>query len=346
MVTQKERKAMAKPQKNYSAWDINATAFSSSWPPLRILEFFARYAVLAPSGHNTQPWLFLKDNKSLILKVNPERELPFSGGLAAEPYVSLGACLETMRLAAAGFGYALNIDYLLERKDMARVSLGNQIPADPSLLAAITSRSSNRSLYTDRVPDAQTMATVTTHDLTHVSYQLVSDRADIEYLAEKTLEATAEIMTEQEFRKELSKWVRNNITRQHDGMPGFAQGMPTPPSLLAKHVVRRFDISKTQAKLDAKRVLHSPVLAIICAKDDNPASYLEVGRLFASIGVRAVQAGVASSGIGAAAISPTTKQMLVKHFNLPSPPTALMRLGYATKAARHTPRWSVEQVSK
>lgn len=337
---------MAEPQKNYSAWHVNANDFSESWPSIKILSFFARYAVLSPSGHNTQPWLFVHEKESLVLKVNPARELPFSGALAAEPYVSLGACLETFRLAAAGFGYTLKIDYILDGKTIVRLSLDTRTTADPSLLTAITNRVSNRSLFKQELPDDKTLADITAHDFTRISLHPVTDSAGIAYLSQKTFEATAEIMTEQEFRKELSKWVRNNITRQHDGMPGFAQGMPTPPSLLAKHVVRRFDISKTQAKLDAKRVLHSPALVLICAKDNDPYAFLEVGQLYTRICVQATQAGVATSGVGAAAISPTTKSAVAKHFNLPYLPTALIRLGYATHPAKHTPRWPAEKVSE
>ena len=337
---------MAQSQKNYAAWHIDASEFSDKWSDLKKLEFFAHYAVLAPSGHNTQPWLFVRSEDSMILKINPDRELPFSGTLAAEPYVSLGACLETFNLAAKSFGYELKIKYIFENKTIARLSLGKKINTDRMLAEAIATRVSNRSLFEETLPDADTLAKVTNHSLKHVALRLISDTRDIHYLSEKTLEATAEIMTEQEFRNELSKWVRNNITRQHDGMPGFVQGMPTPPSLLAKHVVRRFDISKGQAKLDAKRVKHTPVVALICAKNDDPLSYLEVGRLYASTCVRAAQEGLATSGVGAAVISPTTKVAIARKFDLAQLPTALVRLGYATQKARHTPRWPAEKVTK
>lgn len=337
---------MAKPRKNYSAWHIDATKFSDRWSPLHKLEFFARYAVLAPSGHNTQPWLFATDGESLVLHVNPERKLPFSGELAAEPYISIGACLEIFHLAATGFGYAVNTDYLMDGTSIVKLSLGKRTTPRPELLKAITHRVSNRSLYKSAPPSPDTLAAITKHRFGHASLHLVTDKEGIDYLAEKTLEATAEIMTEQAFRDELSKWVRNNVTRQHDGMPGFVQGMPTPPSLLAKHIVRRFDISKGQSKLDAKRVKATPIVALLCAKDDNPRSYLEVGRLYARISVQAAQIGVNTSGISAATVSQTTKKAIAKHLSLPSLPTALMRIGYATAPARHTPRWPLEFVRK
>jgi len=40
---------------NYGAWEIDLGEFSQAWGPAQMLRFFARFAVLAPSGHNTQP---------------------------------------------------------------------------------------------------------------------------------------------------------------------------------------------------------------------------------------------------------------------------------------------------
>lgn len=333
-------------KKNYRAWQINANDFPHDGTDTDKLLFFAHYAILAPSGHNTQPWAFVVEEGSLLLQVSPERDLPFSGALAAEPHVSLGSCLETFNQAALGFGYSVAVDYLFETTSIARLTLGKKRTADSTLLNAIVNRVSNRSLFKSQAVSSKIIQNITNNELVHVSFKVVEDQVSIEYLADKTREATSEIMTKKEFRDELSKWVRNNLTKQYDGMPGFVQGMPTPPSLLAKYIVKNVDISKGQSKLDAKRVKHSPAVILISAHDSSPQAYLEVGRLYAKICIQAQQQNVATSGVGAAVISSTTKQQIADHFNLKFPPTALIRLGYATKPARHTPRWPIDKVSR
>lgn len=330
---------------NYAAWHINPKDFSENFSDLRKLQFFARYAVLAPSGHNTQPWHFSSQGQTLLLKANTGRHLPHSGTAAAEPHISLGCCLETLCLAAEGFGYGLSVDYDVQEGVAAAITLDKRVTPDQSLLAAITKRTSNRNPY-EPAPLANSVLAGLAHtsDLPKVSARPITDRDEIAFLADQTQHATHAIMTEQEFRTELSKWVRSNVSKQYDGMPGFAQGMPTPPSLIAKHIIKNVDISKSQAKKDAGRILQSPALLLITAEDPGTKEFLNAGRLYARICIRAQQAGLATSGVGAAAIDPSTRQAIQQHFKLTDRPIALIRLGVATKKARHTPRWPLQKV--
>lgn len=331
-------------KKNYSAWHVKADDFPDTGSDLDKLKFFARYAVLAPSGHNTQPWRFSSDKQTLLLGANRDRHLPYSGVQANEPFVSLGACLQTLELAAKGFGYKIRIDYVPDEQVVARISLAGKTAPDPSLLEAIVHRSSNRHLYdTDELPGGMLTGFADT-DLKYVSTHVISARSDIEYVAGKTGEATLRTFGDKEFRKELSKWVRNNVTKQHDGMPGFTQGIPTPPSLLAKHVIKRLNISKDQAKKDIRRVQQSPNLLILSVSEETPQALLNGGRLYAQICILAQREGIASSGIGAAAIDPVSRKEIVKKYKLRGRPIAIIRLGKAKKPARHTPRWPLSQV--
>jgi len=330
---------------NYKAWHIRSEDFSEEWPAVEKLRLFARYAILAPSGHNTQPWRFTQDKQSLLLHADNSRSLPYSGVQANEPHVSLGCCLGVLELAAKGFGYSLAIDYHLSGDLVAAVRLSGKIAADPSLLEAITRRVSNRSLYdTAGLPD-KLIQGFTKTTFKNVSTRTISKQSDISFIAEKTREATYRTFGDKEFRTELSKWVRNNITKQHDGMPGFVQGIPTPPSLFAKHIIKRLDVSKDQAKKDSSRILHSADLLLINVKDPGKEALLNAGRLYAQICVLAQQQGIASSGLGTAIVDPEAKKEIAESFRLDSQPIAIIRLGKTGRHARHTPRWPISKVS-
>ncbi len=330
---------------NYTAWNIDAASFSDKWSDLKKLLFFARYAILAPSGHNTQPWEFKTVSQDLLLYANRERLLPYSGVQANEPYVSLGACLQTFELAAKGFGYNLVITYELRDNLVAKISLGNRTASEPSLLQAIPSRVSNRAFY-DKTPlPEKLLGQVTKSSLKNASSFILTDRKDIDFIALETQKATYHTFGDKGFRNELSKWVRNNITRQYDGMPGFVQGIPTPPSLLAKHIIKRVDVSKDQAKKDTARITNSANLIIVTVKDMTPSSLLDGGRLYAQICIRAQQQGVATTGAGTAVIDSSTKSNVAAHFSLKGEPIAIIRLGKTSVRARHTPRWPLTKVT-
>lgn len=330
---------------NYSAWHINPKEFSENWSDIQKLQFFARYAILAPSGHNTQPWHFSQEEQSLLLKINHTRRLPYSGVEANEPWVSLGACLGTFRLAAAGFGYNIVINYILRGDDVAAITLTNKIKTKSTLLTAITKRVSNRNYYETSDLSEELIIDLTKTTFANISYQVVSSKDDIEFIAKQTSQATYKIFSDKAFREELSKWVRNNITKQHDGMPGFVQGIPTPPSLFAKHIIKRINISKDQAKKDANRIIHSGNLLLINVKDSSQEALLNAGDLYAQVCVLAQEQGIASSGLGTAIIEPDAKKEIVNKLKLDGQPIAIIRLGKTTKHARHTPRWPFSKVS-
>lgn len=329
---------------NYRAWHITANDFSSEWSNIEKLLFFARYAILAPSGHNTQPWHFSRNAQTLDLKVNPDRNLPFSGKLAAEPHISLGNCIETLILAARGFGYEVGVQYDFNKDVITGFSIKSKIEADPLLLDAIVQRTSNRSLYKEEGLSDTQLEEIIKSKFKNISTYLVNNAEDISFLADQTRHATQIIMSEPEFRSELSEWVRSNVSKKHDGMPGFAQGMPTPPSLIAKHIIKHIDISKSQAKTDAERVRHSAAIALIQIDKPDEEAFLNAGRQYARICILAQKKGLATSGIGAAVIDVKTKQAITERFKLTREPVALIRIGHATKPARHTPRWPLEKV--
>lgn len=333
---------------NYSAWRVNPQEFSASWLDEQKLKFFATYAVLAPSGHNTQPWRLTFDKQTLLLRADYGRRLPYSGVQANEPYVSLGAFLGTLQLAARGFGYAISIKYILEKDKtvMASVKLAGKIPPDPTLLAAIVHRVSNRTHYDTEALSDSLIENFTHTDLGSVSTQAISNRDDIIYIADLTTQATLTTFADKEFRAELSKWVRNNVTKQRDGMPGFVQGIPTPPSIFAKHIIKHMNISKDQARKDSSRVLHSGSLVVITIDNPSEAALMNGGRLYAQICVLAQQHNISTAGVGAAIIDPDTTQKMIKKFKLPGKPVAIIRLGKTDKRAKHTPRWPLSSVTE
>ena len=69
-----------------------------------------RYATLAASGHNTQPWQFAI--KANMIEIHPDltRHLPAVDPSDRELWISLGCALENLLVAARADGYAAAVD--------------------------------------------------------------------------------------------------------------------------------------------------------------------------------------------------------------------------------------------
>jgi len=97
-----------------------------------LLRAMLKHAVLAPSGHNTQPWLFkLSSEDSLDLIADRTRALPVVDPYDRELTISCGAALGHLEVAASHYGRALKIFLSPKPSEpdvLARVKLTSDAP--------------------------------------------------------------------------------------------------------------------------------------------------------------------------------------------------------------------------
>src|SRR5262245_57770681 len=131
-------------------WDINEHEFPSTGRTGEQLRFMLHYAVLAPSGHNTQPWLFKTDGDWIELHADRTRALPVVDPEDRELTISCGAALFHLRSAIRYFGFAPKIQTFPDPANpdfLARITLDARLPAtdeEQLLFRAITRRRTNR----------------------------------------------------------------------------------------------------------------------------------------------------------------------------------------------------------
>ena len=72
--------------------------------------FMVEYAIKAPSGHNTQPWLFRINENSIEIHPNFDRALPVVDFDNRELFISLGCALENLCITALEKGYDYDVE--------------------------------------------------------------------------------------------------------------------------------------------------------------------------------------------------------------------------------------------
>ena len=142
-------------------WDVanNEVPAEASHPEQ--LRFLIRYVVLAPSGHNTQPWLFKVKDGIIELYADRRRALPVVDPNDRELVMSCGAALFNLRVALWHFGYEDLLEVFPSPDDedlLAKMRMGARIKptAENDLLFGnISARHTNRQAFEDRpVPDS------------------------------------------------------------------------------------------------------------------------------------------------------------------------------------------------
>ncbi|MBI3877607.1 MAG: nitroreductase, partial [Verrucomicrobia bacterium] len=272
------------------AWEVSEGGFPNGGTVREKLLFALRYAILAPSSHNTQPWLFRVRGDAVEMLANRTRGLRVSDPDDRELTISCGAALFHLRVALAHFGCAGRVQILPEAGEpdlLVRARLEDEQKAsleDELLFHALPKRRTNRRPFRDEaVPETLLCALQTAAEQEGAWLHLVRSEQERYALADLVAEADRLQWADPDFRRELAAWALSNRSDRRDGIPGYANGQGDLMSLAGPLVIRTFDLGEGRAAKDRDIALYSPALAVLWNAADTPAAWLHAGQALARV---------------------------------------------------------------
>jgi nitroreductase len=331
-------------------WYISEDDYPTAGVPEEKLRFILNYAVLAPSGHNTQPWLFSVHDDEVELRADRTRGLPVVDPEDRELIISCGAALYCLRVAMRHFGCEDEVEVLPDPDDpdlLARVrsvSDRSETEEERMLFQAIPKRRSNRGPFEDRqVPERLLSELQAAAGEEGAWLHLVEDEDSKHAIAQLIAEGDRIQLADKRFRRELALWMHPNRTKSRDGMPLYAFGFGELMSLAGPFVIRTFDTGKGQAAKDRQLAEGSPVLAILGTEDDAPPEWLATGQALARVLLGARAEGVWTSFLDQPIEVPELRPRLRAAIGQTGFPQLLLRMGYGPEV-KPTPRRPAEEV--
>ena len=333
-----------------NSWNVSEEAFPVQGSPEAKLRFLLNYAVLAPSGHNTQPWLFRLSGDGVELYADRTRGLAVVDPEDRALIISCGAALFYLRAALRRFGYAGEVETFPNPEDpdiLARVRLGKEQEATEEeqwLFRAIPERHSNRQAFEDRQVPERLLSALQASAWQEGGWLHLAEDAETKHkIAELISEGDRTQHADKRFRRELAAWMHSNRSRSRDGVPGYAFGFGDIMSAAGPLVVRTFDMGGGQAAKDRQLAEGSPVLAVLGTEGDTPAYWLAAGQALAKVLLRAQAEGVSASFLNQPIEVSELRPQLRDVIGKTGFPQLLVRMGYGPEA-RPTPRRTVEEV--
>jgi len=250
------------------------------------------FASLAPSGHNSQPWMVrILDAENLIIKLDEKRLLPAVDPLARESLLSLGAFLENLMQAAEAQG--MTVQWTMDDSDEfpaihVKLEVSNHNKEDAKLIhQRIAQRRTVKSNYLAKEIKRQDIDFILADGKQYSSY-IPANSNGSKKLNEIAVEAMREQCSRKEANTELAQWIRlksEEAEKKRDGLTTesmeingiagwFVRNMMSRESLTSADFVNK-GIEKTE-----QQVSRHGGWIVLNSKGKTSLDTLETGMMF------------------------------------------------------------------
>jgi len=325
------------------AWAVSEDDFPRGSPIEAQLGFLLRYAILAPSVRNTQPWAFSVQENRVHLIADFRKTQPVADPDRRELYISIGCALENLLVAAEHFGFGHGIAYFPERGAPDLVATVTFEPGGTlsecragATLASILTRHNDDGVFRPApVPEWLRMRLLACCTEPDLQILLTGDRPFRHWTDALTLEADRADCADPGFRRELKHWIGRGVF-----------GSPPVREQLQRAASAHVDLAEHVARRDHAIVESAALLGLICATGDSPPLHVRVGQLFERLWLTATALGVSINPMSQTMRHPRLRATVGEL--LPSAgwtPQHLFRVGFGSSTAeQHTPRRPLDDV--
>ncbi|WP_257164598.1 Acg family FMN-binding oxidoreductase [Bradyrhizobium sp. SRS-191] len=304
-----------------------------------------RYATLAASGHNTQPWRFAVAADAITIAPDLSRRTAVVDPDDHHLYVSLGCAAANLAIAAAASGRPgeVIIDGPLVRYNFTS---GRRDDVDP-LLAAIVRRQSTRADYDGReVPPRDLSSLQVASAVAGVDVAIITAPTEIAAIRDLVIAGNGAQMRDAAFMRELKDWIRFNprsAMASGDGLFAGASGNPSLPTTLGSLAFDLlFDAAAENDKY-ARQIASSSGLAVFAAEQADPAHWIRVGQACQRFALEATRLGLKLAFINQPVEVAALRPELARLIGTTRRPDLVLRFGFGPSLP-FSPRRPVDAV--
>jgi hypothetical protein len=258
-----------------------------------------RYATLAASGHNTQPWRFALGVRTVEILPDVARRTPVVDPDDHHLWASLGCAAENFLIAARAV--SLHGDVRVDTEDEGRLILAlERGPAGTDdLFEAVPRRQCTRSDYDGRpvaAADLKSMEEAARVDGVRIVYLL--DKPRIATALDHVVAGNTAQMEDPAFVEELKHWLRFNegsALETRDGLYSASSGNPTLPDWLASMLFPLVFRTSSENDKYARQIRSSSGIAVFVSAKDDREHWVKAGRAYQRFALKATALGIAQA---------------------------------------------------
>jgi hypothetical protein len=257
-----------------SIWDTPFAKATSTED--QIFREIVRCGVMAPSGHNAQPWKFRIDDKKIYIYPDMERRTPIVDPYNREMYISLGCAIRNMMIGAEHYGYKTELELNLKEKSIEDEIVLKLTPLTyktvSDSLQAMILRQTTRNEYQSKKIDADILKRISSYgnnsnqisELTgNITTDIYQDKKSFDLFLDYVKEGNRIQLNNSAYFNELKDWIRfsdSEAEEKLDGLYSRAIGQSSTSRWLGKLNMNLGTTDITQTRTDTKLIRSAPLL--------------------------------------------------------------------------------------
>ena len=297
-----------------------------------------KYGILAPSSYNSQPWKFKISKEKIEVFLDFSKIAKVIDPSARELYISGGAVLTNIEVAAHKMGYETDIRIASEKKiskkldkiaDIILTEVGQiNDKTNNNLFQAIKKRQTNRKAFEQIEFDENKIKTILEIDK-EIGYKIYNKETDKKKMASMIASASLYWYEKKNFKEELIRWLRKGDRNSLDGVWEKYYADSQKLGLLS--------YAQDKAVADEILAMNSPALAVIYSKNDSKAEWVKTGMYLEEILLVTTGQNIQHAYFNSIVESDKHRLVLGKMIGEKIRPQIVLRLGKAKKV-RKSPR--------
>lgn len=267
--------------------------------------------IQAPSGENAQPWKFKINGDKIFIFNRPDRDSSLYNFNHFGSFVSHGAVIENIVIAASAHGYSARVNFFPDKNsvDLTAVIQLDKIDIQPDPLShSIFKRVTNRKPYNIKTLNKKEKDAILSvnKELDCGKISIIEDREKIQLLADAVSVNERLLFENRNMHNFFFSHVRWTEQENHSVPNGFYLKTLElkPPQVVAFKLFRHwkilrflnkfFSVSKFVAKENAKIYASSAAMIIITVPNNSPSNFIYAGRIMERLWLKITELGLSA----------------------------------------------------
>lgn len=296
-------------------------------------------ASLAPSGHNTQPWVikYIEPYHWVIANDNT-KWLPAVDPSQRETILSIGAFIQNLEYAAGNLGYSCEYKLLAlnnQDEDVMEVRLTEKSNQPVFEANKIKLRRTVRSGYLKEPLKKEHVEFITGNDKAYFQF-FPNNSKEYGWLNEQTIEANRQQTYRDDAQSELADWMRlssNDAKKYCDGLTTASMEIDGIPGWVVRNFYSKGDVMSKKFReqgLDKvkEQVGSSGGWLLLTSKDNSTGKLIETGKRLQRMLLRTREKNIAIHPMTQILEEDAYKAALNKSIGIPDTVEFILRTGY------------------